>query len=250
MGFLFNIKDYCRELWDEMDEKGIEKNTDTYNYYMHSITELQVEKLWSEMDIKGIEKKASSYDIYMDKLGLKEDEFLIQEMKNKGIARNEGVTSKYFHYVENSLGIWNEMDEKGIAKDTQAYNIYMRKLNVEAAKKIWKEMDKKKINKNTETYNIYMSKVGLSEVNYLWKEMDKKRISKDVNTYNVFFKKIRDSEILSSSLKRFIKDSKGVKIGIYPVVSMDDYKTKKLVESMIKNRKNRQRGAETKNEKE
>ncbi|KAL3633100.1 hypothetical protein CASFOL_026084 [Castilleja foliolosa] len=193
----------CKEFWDEMDKKGVEKDLFSYSIYMDiqckSGKPWKAVKLYKEMKKKGIKLDAVAYNTAIRALGISEGVDvavrLYKEMIELGCEPNV-VTLNTIIKLLCENGRYREarkvfclMTKKGCEPNIVTYHCFF--MSLEKPKEILNLFDtmiESGVRPRMDTYVMLMRKFGrwgfLRPVLLVWKKMEEDRLSPDEFAYN------------------------------------------------------------------
>lgn len=193
----------CREFWEEMDKRGVEKDLHSYSIYMDiqckSGKPWKAVKLFKEMKSKGIKLDVVAYNTIIRAIGISEgvdvSVKLYREMIELGFEPNVVTCNTVLKlFCENgrykeAYKFFNEMSKKGCEPNVKTYHCFFGYLQKPGEiLKLFDKMIESGIRPTMDTYVMLMRKFGrwgfLRPVFLVWKKMEEHGVSPDEFAYN------------------------------------------------------------------
>ncbi|XP_051150631.1 pentatricopeptide repeat-containing protein At1g80550, mitochondrial [Andrographis paniculata] len=193
----------CREVWGEMDKRGVEKDLYSYSIYMDiqrkSGKPWKAVKLYKEMKKKGIRLDVVAYNTVIHAIGISEGvdatRRIYNEMIELGCKPNVVTYNTSLKLLcENgryreAREMLNSMTKAGCEPNVVTYHCFF--ICLEKPREILKllgRMQESGVRPRVDTYVIIMRKFGrwgfLRPVLHFWKKMTDHGLSPDVCAYN------------------------------------------------------------------
>ncbi|KAI8544240.1 hypothetical protein RHMOL_Rhmol08G0280700 [Rhododendron molle] len=193
----------CREFWEEMDRRGVEKDLYSYSIYMDiqckSGKPWKVVKLYKEMKEKGIRLDVVVYNTILNAMGRSDGvDFalrLYREMMELGCEPNVVTYNTIIKLlcengrVREAYKVLDQMRVKGCAPNVITYHSVFGYL--EKPREILRLFDRMTgsgVRPRMDTYVMLMRKFGrwgfLRPVFVVWKKMEEHGLSPDEHAYN------------------------------------------------------------------
>ncbi|CAH9144761.1 unnamed protein product [Cuscuta epithymum] len=202
--FKMNWWGKCKEFWEEMDKRGVEKDLFSYSIYMDvqckSGKPWKAVKLFKEMKKRGIEPDVVAYNTAIQALGISDGVDvgvkLFKEMIELGCEPNVITFNTILKLLcenmryKDAFEVLGLMSKKGCEPNVTTYHYFFRCL--EKPKEILKMFDRmteRGIKPRMDTYVMLMSKFErwgfLRPVLDLWGKMKDQGLSPDESAYHV-----------------------------------------------------------------
>ncbi|PON35004.1 Tetratricopeptide-like helical domain containing protein [Trema orientale] len=210
----------CRDFWEEMDRRGVEKNLHSYSIYMDILCKSgkpwKAVKLYKEMKKKGIKLDVVAYNTVIRAVGLSEGvDFsirVLREMRELGCESNVvsyntiiKLLCENGRYREASK-VLDKMFEKGCLPDVITYHCFFASL--QKPKEILGLFDRmiaSGVRPSMDTFVMLMRKFGrwgfLRPVFIVWKKMEELGCSPNESAYNAMIDALVDKGMLDMAKK-------------------------------------------------
>lgn len=193
----------CRELWEEMERKGVKKDLHSYAIYMDILCKggkpWKAVKLYKQMKSKRMKLDVVVYNIAIRAIGLSQGvDFsmnLFREMKDLGfeptiVTYNTVIKllCDNFRHTE-ALEILNTMRKNGCQPNAISYHSFFACMEKPSEiLKLFDSMIESGVRPSMDTYVMLMRKFGrwgfLRPVFVVWKKMEELGCSPDASAYN------------------------------------------------------------------
>ncbi|XP_072976901.1 pentatricopeptide repeat-containing protein At1g80550, mitochondrial [Typha angustifolia] len=193
----------CREFWDEMDRRGVEKDLHSYTIYMDFLSKSgkpwKAVKLYKEIKKKGIFLDVVAYNTVIHAIGLSQGvDFSIRmykEMMESGCRPNAATFNtivkllcKEGRFKEGYLFV-NQMKKNGCEPNVLTYHCFFQYLTrPQEIVGLFDKMILTGCRPRMDTYVMLMKKFGrwgfLRPVFTVWKAMEEQGCSPDAFAYN------------------------------------------------------------------
>nr|XP_016491965.1 PREDICTED: pentatricopeptide repeat-containing protein At1g80550, mitochondrial-like isoform X1 [Nicotiana tabacum]XP_016491966.1 PREDICTED: pentatricopeptide repeat-containing protein At1g80550, mitochondrial-like isoform X1 [Nicotiana tabacum] len=193
----------CRQFWEEMDTRGVQKDLYSYSIYMDvqckSGKPWKTVKLYKEMKKKGIDLDVIAYNTVIRAIGISDGvdvaAKLCQEMIELGCKPNVSTYNTLIKLMcengryKDAYRLLNQMPSKGCEPNVITYNCFFGCLGKpREILKLFDRMIESGVRPRMDTYVMLMRKFGrwgfLRPVFILWEKMEKQGLSPDVSAYN------------------------------------------------------------------
>nr|GMC71454.1 pentatricopeptide repeat-containing protein At1g80550, mitochondrial-like [Ipomoea batatas] len=193
----------CREFWEEMDRRGVEKDLFSYSIYMDvqckSGKPWKAVKLFKEMKKKGIKLDVVAYNTAIRAVGISDGVDvavkLFQEMIELGCTPTVVTFNTILKFLcenmryKEAYKVLDMMSKKGCEPNVSTYHCFFRCL--EKPREIltlFDRMIERGVQPQMDTYVMLMSKFGrwgfLRPVLSFWKKMEEHGLSPDESAYH------------------------------------------------------------------
>ncbi|CAI9113919.1 OLC1v1014624C1 [Oldenlandia corymbosa var. corymbosa] len=193
----------CREFWEEMDKRGVQKDLHSYSIYMDILCKSgkpwKAVMLYKEMKRKRIKLDVVAYNTVIRAIGISDGADvsikLYREMIELGYEPNvvtyNTIIKLLCDYGRNSeaYNMLNEMFRKGCKPDVKTYHCFFKCLQKpQEILDLFDRMLKAGVQPSMDTYVLLMRKFGrwgfLRPVFLVWNKMEELGVSPDEFAYN------------------------------------------------------------------
>ncbi|KAF9614533.1 hypothetical protein IFM89_019196 [Coptis chinensis] len=193
----------CREFWEKMDERGIEKDLHSYSIYMDIVCKSgkpwKTVKLYKEMKKKGIVLDVVVYNTVLHATGISEGVdvsiTLYKEMIELGCKPNIVTYNIIVKLLcqsgrfRHAYAILDQMPEKGCFPNVITYHGFFGCLEKpKEMLKLFDRMIESGVRPRMDTYVMLLTRFGrwgfLRPVFIVWKKMEEHGCSPDASAYN------------------------------------------------------------------
>ncbi|XVF74814.1 hypothetical protein PTKIN_Ptkin13bG0141400 [Pterospermum kingtungense] len=210
----------CREFWEEMDKKGIQKDLHSYSIYMDIMCKSgkpwKAVKLYKEMKKKRMKLDVVAYNTVIRAIGVSEGaDFgvgIFREMRDLGCEPNvvtyNTVIKLLFENgrVRQAYSVLNQMLKKDCAPDIITYHCFFGSLEKpQEILKLFDLMISNGVQPRMDTYVMLMRKFGrwgfLRPVFIIWKKMEELGCSPNEFAYNALIDALIQKGMLDMARK-------------------------------------------------
>ncbi|CAL9048466.1 unnamed protein product [Musa banksii] len=193
----------CREFWEEMDRKGVEKDLHSYSIYMDILSKAgkpwKAVKLYKEMKKKGFLLDVVAYNTVIQAIGLSQGvDFSVRmyrEMLDSGCKPNVATFNTIIKLLcqegrfREGYAFVDQMRQKGCEPNVMTYHCFFQNLSrPQEILGLFDKMIRSGCRPKMDTYVMLMSKFGrwgfLRPVFMIWNSMLEHGCSPDAFAYN------------------------------------------------------------------
>ncbi|KAF5201667.1 Pentatricopeptide repeat-containing protein [Thalictrum thalictroides] len=193
----------CREFWESMEQKGIQRDLHSYTIYMDIVCKSgkpwKTVMLYKEMKKKGIQLDVVAYNTVIHAIGLYEgvdmSMRIYREMIESGCKPNIATYNTIIKLLcqsgrlRHAYAMLNQMPEKGCFPDVITYHCFFGSLvKPKEMLKLFDRMVESGVRPRIDTYVMLLRKFGrwgfLRPVFIVWKKMEEHGCSPDAFAYN------------------------------------------------------------------
>ncbi|KAJ4851530.1 hypothetical protein Tsubulata_047534 [Turnera subulata] len=210
----------CREFWEEMDRKGVEKDLVSYSIYMDIVCKSgkpwKAVKLYKYMKSKGMKLDVVAYNTVIRAIGLSDGvDFALRvfrEMRELGCDPNVVTCNILIKLLcengrlRDAYKLLDEMPKRGVMPDVITYHSFFA--NLGRPKEILLLFDRmigSGVRPRMDTYVMLMRKFGrwgfLRPVFVVWKKMEELGCSPDEFAYNALIDALVDKGMVDLARK-------------------------------------------------
>ncbi|KAI4329377.1 hypothetical protein L6164_021646 [Bauhinia variegata] len=193
----------CREFWEDMDRKGVNKDLHSYTIYMDILCKSgkpwKAVKLYKEMKRKGMKMDVVVYNIVIRAIGISEGvDFslrVLREMRELGLKPTIVTYNTVIrllcenHRYEEAIATVDKMRKEGLEPNAITYNCFFTcMMKPGEILTLFDKMIESGVRPSMDTYVLLMRKFGrwgfLRPVFHVWKKMEQLGCSPDESAYN------------------------------------------------------------------